>query len=116
MIRYGPEFQSLVFNEGIRSTDKVDDNNNSVDTGTASADLRSTKTGKNKYVPPKGEKEEETIYPTYPSDRCEDLYRKSYGYEKKPEWRQKARDGKEIDLCDDSGKTYIPKWAKETPT
>ncbi|SZF02680.1 unnamed protein product [Blumeria hordei] len=116
MIRYGPEFQSLVFNEDIRSTVKVANNNNSDDTGTVSADLKSTKTGKNKYIPPKGEKEEETIYPTYPGDRCEDLYSKSDEYKKRPEQRQKARDGMEIDSDNDSGKTYIPKWAKETPT
>ncbi|CAD6498841.1 BgTH12-04499 [Blumeria graminis f. sp. triticale] len=58
MIRYGPEFQSHVFNEGIRSTVKVADNNNSDDYGAQSADLKSTKTGKNKYIPAKGEKEQ----------------------------------------------------------
>ncbi|SZF05084.1 unnamed protein product [Blumeria hordei] len=116
MIRYGPEFQSLIFNEGIRSTVKVTDNSNSDDTGTVSTDLKSTKTGKDKYIPPKGEKEEEIIYPTYPSDCCEDLYRKSDGYKKRPEQRQKAKDGMEIDSDDDSGKTYIPKWTKEILT
>ncbi|CCU80363.1 hypothetical protein BGHDH14_bgh05404 [Blumeria hordei DH14] len=97
MIRYGPEFQSLVFNKGTRSTVKVADNNNSDDTGTASADLKRMQTGKNKYLLPN------------------DLYRKSDGYKKRPEQRQKARDGMETDSDDDSSKTYIPKWAKETP-
>ncbi|SZF01569.1 unnamed protein product [Blumeria hordei] len=55
MIRYGPEFQSLVFNKGTRSTVKVADNNNSDDTGTASADLKRMQTGKNKYLLPNGE-------------------------------------------------------------
>ncbi|SZF00191.1 unnamed protein product [Blumeria hordei] len=89
MIRYGPEFQLLVFNEGIQSTVKVANNNNSDETSTVSANLKSTKT---------------------------DFYRKSDGYKKKPEWRQKAREGMEIDSDNDSGKTYILKWAKETPT
>ncbi|SZF01380.1 unnamed protein product [Blumeria hordei] len=56
MIRYGPEFQSLVFNEGIRNTVKVADNNNSDNTDAASADLKSMKTGKNKNILPKGDK------------------------------------------------------------
>ena len=75
MIRYGPEFQSLVFNKGIQSTVKVADNNTSDDNGAESAVLKSTKIGKNKYILPKGEKEEETIYPSYPSDQCKDLYK-----------------------------------------
>ncbi|CAD6503691.1 BgTH12-03350 [Blumeria graminis f. sp. triticale] len=115
MIRYRPEFKSFFSNKGIRITVKVADNNNSDDNGAESADLKSTKTGKNKYILPKGEKEEERIYHLYPSDRCKDLYKKSDGYKKKPEWRYKARGGIEIDSDDDSSRTYIPKWAKETP-
>ncbi|CAD6501779.1 BgTH12-02028, partial [Blumeria graminis f. sp. triticale] len=72
-------------------------------------------TGKSKYIPLKGEKEEEIICPLYPTERYEDLDNKSDDYKKKPGLRQKARGSIGIDLDDDSDKTNIPKWSRVTP-
>ncbi|KAI0993666.1 hypothetical protein K3495_g14519 [Podosphaera aphanis] len=115
IIGYGVEFQSLVFNRGIRSAASATDNGDHDDIGFTNLKCKEVDKGKN--IPLKGDRDENINYLADQGNGSDDSDNKSDSiWKKEPKGKKKKRGRKGADSDKDSGKTYIPDWAKGTIT
>ncbi|KAI1000577.1 hypothetical protein K3495_g7616 [Podosphaera aphanis] len=113
IIGYGVEFQSLVFNRGIRSAASATDNGDHDDSGFTN--LKCKEFDKSKNIPLKGERDENINYLADQGNGSDDSDNKSDSiWKKEPKGKKKKRGRKGADSDKDSGKTYIPDWANGT--
>ncbi|KAI1005142.1 hypothetical protein K3495_g3077 [Podosphaera aphanis] len=105
------EFQSLVFNRGIRSAASATDNGDHDDIGFTNLKCKEADKGKN--IPLEGEIDENINYLPDQGNGSDDSDNESDSIRKKePKGKKKKRGSKGADSDNDSGKTYIPDWAK----
>ncbi|CAD6505931.1 BgTH12-06863, partial [Blumeria graminis f. sp. triticale] len=115
IIGYGEEFQSLVFNRGIRSAASATDNSDHNESGFTN--LKCKKADKGKNIPLKGERDKNINYIADQGNSNDDSDNESESIRKKePKGKKEKRSSKGADSDNESGKTYIPDWAKGTIT